>query len=171
MKRRGVAFLSLALLLGSLLAGCEPESGDGRKPAQTKPRVDAGQAKPKGGDNGGNAQPAPVQGDPGAHNTQPGMVGLFVHWESENKITPVCEWSRNGVSQPCANIASQHDDDSPGYYGFWEHEESAIAGTTYAVNAQGTGAIKVITCEIAWKGTIYPGVKQGSRCGASLTLP
>jgi hypothetical protein len=157
-----VLLLAVALLLG----GCDPESSGPHQP-QPKPPAANHQAQPNN-----LQQPAPVRGDPSAHNTQPGQVGLFVSWESENNQTPLCEWSRNGASQPCANMqAKRDDDDGIGYWGFWEHEEAASAGMTYTVNAQGTGAVKYVTCEIAWKGHIYPGTPGEHRCGASLVLP
>jgi len=164
MKRTAVA--TAAVLLAILLGACEPEQDGGDK-HQTKPRIDAGQAKPKQNDNG-NAQPAPVQGDPSAHNTQPGHVGLFLTWESENNKTPACEWTRNGAVQPCANMRVEHEGNT--YVGFWEHEETAKAGDVYTLNAEGTGAVKWITCEIFWKGNGIEGPKTSKRCGVTRAL-
>lgn len=162
--QRGVmaALLAVGLLLS--LAGC-PD--DPKLPPKKAPAAGQRQNPPKL-DPGIN-QPAPVRGDPSAHNTQPGQVGLFVTWEAESRTTPVCEWTRNGVVQPCANM-EQPTREGNSWVGIWEHEERATAGAVYTLTAQGTGAVKVITCEIAWKSQIHPGISQGSRCGASFTL-
>jgi len=155
--------LAVALLLS--LAGCpdDPKLPPKKAPAagqhQNPPKIDPG-----------INQPAPVQGDPSAHNTQPGSVGLFVTWQSENSTTPVCEWTRAGAVQPCADITAVRDSDFPGWHGFWEHDEPGKIGTTYTLTAQGTGALQFITCEIAWKGQIHPGTSTGNRCGVSYTL-
>lgn len=158
--RRAVAVLVAAL---ALLAACDPESGGA---PSTQRRPGAGGQPPV---NPGGQQPAPVRGDPGAHNTQPGHVGLFVTWEAESRVTPICEWTRNGAVQSCANMEQPtHEGDT--WIGIWEHEETAQTGWTYTLNAQGTGAVRVITCEIAWKGQIVPGVSSGKRCGAKYQL-
>lgn len=151
-----------ALLLLLSAADCDnPPSGDrpqqhppaaGNKPAPQNP-----------------AQPAPVQGDPHAHNTQPGYVGLFLTWEAESRATPVCEWTRNGTVQPCNNMESPTHEGAT-WIGLWEHEELAKTGDRYTLTAQGTGAVKTVTCEIAWKGQIIPGVTRGGRCGVSYQL-
>lgn len=158
--------LAILLILALGLAGCGPQAG-GESPKQHPPA--GGQAPHAPGNDPNVNKPAPVQGDPGAHNTQPGYVGLFLTWESENKQTPVCEWTRNGQVQPCNNMeAPTHE--GVNWIGIWEHEEPGQTGWNYTLNAQGTGAMKAITCEIAWKGQIIPGITNGKRCGVSFQL-
>lgn len=160
--RRCLTLLAVFALLG--VAACEPQKDDGHN---TPRRPGAPQAQPTV--NPGNQQPAPVQGDPNAHNTQPGHVGLFVTWRAQSRATPICEWTRNGAVQPCGNI-EQPTHQGNTWIGVWEYEEPAQTGWTYTLNAQGPGAITDITCEISWKGQIIPGVSAARRCGVSYQL-
>lgn len=166
LKLKVIAALAVAL---ALLAGCDPNAEGGAPPTRPNPPAGGGQHNPGGGT---GTQPAPVQRDPSAHNTQAGEVDLHVEWSSENNNTPVCEWSKNGVSQPCANMArGEHPNpDSLDYIGFWEHGEMGQVGDVFTVNAQGTGAVKTIDCSIAFKGRYHPGVTNGRRCGATFTV-
>ena len=82
--RRIIAALVAALLLTSIVA-CDADKKPAAKPTAT--HAPAVPAPPVPGGNHhqptpGGQQPAPVQADPSAHNTQPGMVGLFGSWES-----------------------------------------------------------------------------------------
>lgn len=169
--RKAVLGALAVLAIGSAIAcGDEPaptpRTTKTKAPAVVAPPPAQKPDKPNVDD---QQQPAPAA-DPGAHNTQPGKVGIFVSWESENKDTPACEWQKNGVSSPCAGMKAKTDPDGIGYYGFWEYEEAGTVGTTYGVFAHGTGAVQYVTCEIAWKGRIHEGTVGEHRCGISYTL-
>ena len=149
-----------------LLAGCDPSAGGGG--GQAKPRPTAGgQQRP--GLAGGGTAPAPVRGDPSAHNTQPGEVDLHVEWVSENRTTPVCEWSKNGVATPCTNM-ERPEREGGEYIGLWEYGDHGKAGDRYAINAQGFAGTKDIRCSISWKGAYHAGVTNGRRCSIDLVL-
>jgi hypothetical protein len=165
MKRLKVYGL-ITLMVVAFATGCAQQGKDTGEPA--KAPAPGKVEEPKGGP--AVQQPAPVQGDPSAHNTQPGEVGLFLNWDSENKATPVCEWTRAGAVQPCANLQAKRDEDGIGYYGMWEHEEPGKVGTTYTLTAQGTAAVSGMTCEIWWKGQGHLGESNGRRCGVTFTL-
>jgi hypothetical protein len=177
--RRTIAVLAAVLTLFAVTAeGC-PDTAP--KPSTTKSAAPAGQpapppAKPAKPEPTEGAQPAPVQRDPSAHNTQPGEVGLYVSWESQNKATPVCEYSHNGRTFPCNNMVSKHDDEAadngePAWYGFWETVFPAKAGDTISLNAQGADrSVVYVTCEYSWKGHIGSGTPGERRCGLQATL-
>lgn len=157
-----------ALLIGAVLllglAGCGPGSGAGGGAPKKAPAAGG----PQHGDPGG-AQPAPVQADPSAHNTQAGEVDLHVDWTAENSSTPACEWTKNGRSSPCAAM-ERGEKVSGTYYGLWEWNETGKAGDVFTVNAQGNIGVKSITCMVWWKGVYHEGVTNGRRCGINFTL-
>jgi hypothetical protein len=162
--RRILALLMIVPVLA--LGACDPEQGH-----STHPKKNAGQAqKPPPVDNGA-AQPAPVQGDPSAHNTQPGEVDVHVSWTSENKHTPSCEWSKNapGGGHPCENMTDAHQE-GKNYIGLWEYETTGAAGDVFFLAAQGTGAMKSMECSIAWKGHYHEIAGDGKRCSGTYKL-
>lgn len=172
MNRAGkITTWSLALVLGVFSLACAPgKPGDG-KPSEGAHPPAVGQP-PKignGGGDDGKAQPAPVQGDPSAHNTQPGEVALFLEWNSENKSAPLCEWTRNGAVNPCTNPYI-HRSEKFGYIGSFQHDEKATAGMTYTIVGEGTGAVTFMECSISWKNNLHVGKSTGRRCSVSLTL-
>ena len=168
MRRTLAALVALTTLLA--LAACDPEdTGNNHKP---KPKPAAGGAAPQHDNGGGEAaQPAPVQGDPNAHNTQPGEVDVHVSWTSENKFPPVCEWSKNapGVGHPCENMANAHKVGKD-YVGLWEYETTGAVGDVFFVAAQGTGAMKSMECSVAWKGQYHAIAGDGKRCSGTYVL-
>lgn len=153
--------LPLAILL-PLLAGCPDEPST---PPHRAPTAGPGQHREPAGQ-----QPAPVQGDPSAHNTQAGEVDLHVEWTSENSATPVCEWSKNGAVRPCANMRKAVKDHTTDYIGLWEREDRGSAGDVFTIAATGNPGVKSIECAIAWKGKYHAGTSNGRRCGISFTL-
>jgi hypothetical protein len=157
----------LALLLACTvaLAACEPEKGGGNHPNKPpKPPVHQPQPQP------GAQQPAPVQGDPNAHNTEAGEVDLHVSWTNpKTGTTPLCEWSKNGKSQPCANMREAVKEGN-NYIGLWEHEETGKSGDVFTLNAEGQSGTEA-TCEIFYKGQGHPGISSKTRCSAHLAIP
>lgn len=167
MRRALVALATVALAL--TMAACEPEGTGSDRP---KPKPPAG--GPKHQNPGGEAaQPAPVQGDPGAHNTQEGEVDLHVEWASENRKKPACEWGKNapGQGHPCEGLREAvQEEKGQDYFGLWEREERGKSGDVFHISAQGNVGTKWITCTIFWKGVEEEGVTVGNRCSVTLTL-
>jgi hypothetical protein len=173
--RRTIAGLAAVLALFATTAeGCPEDkkpSGKASHAPAVPPAVPPGAGK--GGDGKGE-QPAPVQGDPSAHNTQPGELDLHVEWQAETTRTPGCEWSLNnpGVGNPCANIAKPekaHPSDKL-YLGFWEHETKARTGDVVWLSAQGVG-YDSLKCSYHWKGQYFDLPDDGGRhCGGTATL-
>lgn len=170
---RRIAAALTALCLALTLSACDPESAKrGENPGKA-PAAGQGQHK---GDDGQGAQPAPVQGDPSAHNTQPGELDLHVEWESENRLLPACTWGLNspaGADQPCANVAKPHQADGKGnYIGLWEHTVSAKSGDVVVLSAEGNRGTVWVECAISWKGKYHSlGAAGQKRCGGTYTLP
>lgn len=160
--RKLIALLSLSLVFA--LGACDPEPGG----TPQKAPAAGGHQQPA---NPGAAQPAPVQGDPSAHNTQPGEVDIHVSWTSENKFPPVCEWSKNapGAGHPCENMEDAHKVGKD-YVGLWEYETTGQVGDTFFVAVQGTGAVKSVECSIAWKGGYHAIAGSVNRCAGTYTL-
>jgi hypothetical protein len=163
------AVATVAALLA--LTACDPEAAKrGENPGKAPAAGQGQQHKEPGGQ-----QPAPVQGDPSAHNTQPGELDLHVEWESENRKTPACEWSINkpGVGGPCANMATPHQVDGKGnYIGLWEHTTTAKSGDVVFLSAEGNTGTKWVECAVSWKGKYRSlGAAGQKRCGGVYTLP
>lgn len=174
MKRTIPTLVAILALLAVSAEGCPDEGGSSSKPE--KPPAVPAPAKGDGG--GGGAQPAPVQGDPSAHNTQPGELDVSIEWASENKKTPLCEWSLNapGVGQPCANIATPERAVPNGLYlGLWDHLASttAKAGDVVYLSARGNIGSNWIKCYAHWKGAMhtFPFDDAHKSCGGTWTLP
>jgi hypothetical protein len=170
MKRPIAALVTLAIALA--LAGCGAQAGHGGSDRPKPPPAAGGGAhQPQGGAQA--QQPAPVQGDPSAHNTQEGEVDLHVEWASENHHTPACEWSKNapGLGHPCESLEDGHQEE-PGmdYIGIWEREEHGKTGDVFWLSAQGYPGTKWASCSILWKGKEHGGTNRGSRCSITLTL-
>lgn len=168
MKRQIVVLAAVLALLALGAADCEPEKGGS---TQRQPNPPAAGQQPKAGN--GAQQPAPVQGDPSAHNTQPGEVDLHVEWGSENRKTPACEWSINapGHGHVCENMERPEQVDGKGdYLGLWEYETTGKAGDVVWLSAQGNIGNKWINCSVAWKGKYHPLPSSGNRCGGTFTL-
>jgi hypothetical protein len=165
---RRIIALGVALSLLLSMSGCDPAQ-DGKHSTPQKPR--AGNAPPPV--NPGHAQPAPVQGDPSAHNTQPGEIDLSVEWASENKRTPACEWSLNapGQGHVCENL-KEGKQESPGedYFGLWEYTWTGKPGDVVFLTAQGNFGNKWIKCFIYWKGAPHELPAAGNHCGGTYTL-
>lgn len=158
----GVAIMALLLML----TGCDDPNA--AAPHATKAPAAGGHqpAAPTGA-----AQPAPVQADPSAHNTQPGELDLHVEWTSENTKTPACEWSHNGPSQPCANMEKPEKEGGLDYIGLWEHTvPGAKTGDTVTIAAQGSIGVKSIDCSVYWKGAYHSGTTNGKRCSIQFKL-
>ncbi len=163
-RAAAVAALLVALLV---LTGCEPEQPS---KSDTKPRAGAGQAKPPKADPGKGAEPAPVQGDPSAHNTEEGEVDIHVSWTNpKTAVTPLCEWSKNGTSQPCAGM-HEAVKEGKNYIGLWEYTTRGKSGDTFTVNAEGLSGTDP-DCSIAFRGVYHEGTTRGPRCGAVFTIP
>lgn len=165
MRRRALVAVLAALAL--LLGACEPEGG--QPSTERRPGAPQAHTPPAGG----GQQPAPVQGDPGAHNTDPGELDLHVEWISQNRKTPACEWSLNapGRGHVCENM--QPGVQEPGvvdYIGLWEYETMAKAGDVVWISAQGNIGNKSITCAYHWKGVYHELPSSGNRCGGTATL-
>lgn len=161
-----VAFIALGAML---LSGCGTPDKENNHSTQRRPGAGAQPAQPQGG----AQQPAPVQGDPGAHNNQPGELDFHVEWASENRKTPACEWSVNavGVGKPCAKIETPEQVDGKGdYFGLWEHTEKAKAGDIAWLSAHGNMGTKWIKCSISWKGSYHELPSKGKHCGGTFTL-
>jgi hypothetical protein len=140
------------------------------KPAPAVPPVKPG--KPKGGDDNG-AEPAPVQGDPSAHNQQPGEVDLYVEWTSENRSLPSCEWSKNapGQGHPCEGLtAPQRPVPDHDYVGLWSRTETGKTGDHFEISAQGNAGVTSIDCSLMYKGAVHQGTTNGRRCSLIITL-
>lgn len=161
--RRSLLILAVVL---PLLGACDPVDTNKHN---APPKPPAGKAAAPA--NPGGAQPAPVQGDPSAHNTQPGEVDLHVEWASENSQTIVCEWSKNapGQGHPCENMSKGHKEGQD-YLGLWEYETTGKAGDVIFIAAQGTGAVKWVKCSVAWKGAYHEISGSGNRCAGTYTL-
>lgn len=163
--RKLLALLMILPILG--LGGCDPEAtGD-----HPQPKKNAGQAKPPEIVDPGAAEPAPIQGDPGAHNTDPGEVDVHVSWVSENNQTVVCEWSKNapGAGHPCEGMQKGHKEGKD-YIGLWEYETTGVEGDVFFLAVQGTGAVKSVECAIAWKGHYHSIAGSGNRCAGTYKL-
>jgi hypothetical protein len=173
-RRRAATILAGVLVFMALTAeeGCAPSDGSSKpEPKPPAPAAGAQHADP------GAAQPAPVQGDPSAHNTQPGELDLSIEWASENKKTPACEWSLNapGVGQPCANMATPEKAVPNGLYlGLWEHtvSTSAKAGDVVFLTARGNIGSNWVKCYAYWKGQqhAFPFDDGRKQCGGTWTL-
>jgi hypothetical protein len=167
--------LALLLIPALAIGGCDPEPTGGHP----QPKKNAGQAQQPPAVDPGAAQPAPVQGDPSAHNTQPGELDLYVEWSSQNRSKPSCEWSINkpGVGTPCANIRDPQQFQSTGRYnGLWGTTVTAKSGDVVFLTAQGNAGTEWIQCRVEWKGKeINVGVGgyevAGRHCGGTLKLP
>lgn len=164
MKRVLAALVALTTLLA--LVACDPEDTS-HKP-KPKPAAGGGVAPPQ---DPHGAEPAPIQGDPNAHNTKEGEVDLHVDWASENNQTVVCEWSKNapGVGHPCEGMQKGHKEGKD-YLGLWEYETTGVAGDVFFLAVQGTGAVKSVECAVAWKGQYHSIAGSGNRCAGIYTL-
>lgn len=162
MRRLMLALAFLVLLAG----GCDPEpSGSDRPVLHPNP----GAVHGNGGHGDPNVnQPAPVQGDPEAHNTQPGYVVMFVTWKSENKLIPAITAAVNGSPIPLGDISAPTLEGDRAWHGDWEWEGPGKVGDTYTVTAKGKGTLS-LACEIGWKGQFHSDIQRYG-CAQTYTL-
>lgn len=168
MRRVLAALVALTALLS--LTACDPEDTSNNRKHQAGPEATAGKGEDKKEPEPEKTKAPEKHETPDPDTVPEGQVGLFVTWESQNDKPPVCEWSKNNKSFPCEGMSATHDADSPGYYGFWETTQAGKAGDTFSVAAQGTGAMKSITCEAFWQDAPHEGPTNGKRCSVTLTL-
>lgn len=160
-KRIGLIII-LALTFG--LAGCDPEPTGGHP--QPKPPANGGHVQEP--PNPDANKPAPVQGDPEAHNTQEGYVVMFVTWKSETKRVPSITATKNGVPLPLGNISPPTNEADRAWHGDWEYEEQGVIGTVYSIKSSGPSLLSV-ACEIGWKGQFHSDLQRSS-CNITFTL-